>query len=105
MVDYVNLCDNEIEDNGIAKEENSEEESKDGANKLVSKLNMKCVLVLLFIKAGEDKVPLCDEINKLICTYTFNVKIVPAKYSNTTNLFKYLQRHHTQDANIALKNS
>ena len=48
MVDYVNLCDNKIEDNGMAKEETSEEESKDGANKLVSKLNIKCIFGLTF---------------------------------------------------------
>ena len=105
----MNLCDDEIENNSeIASEENNEdnkEESENSANILVCKPNMKSVVWSYFsIKAGEDGVPLRDEMDKPICTLC--KKIVPAKCSNTTNLFKHLQEHHAEIyTKIASKNN
>ena len=105
----MNLCDDEIEDDReIASEENNEdneEESENSANILVCKPNTKSVVWSYFsIKAGEDGVPLRDEMDKPICTLC--KKIVPAKRSNTTNLFKHLQEHHAEVyAKIASKNN
>ena len=92
MADHVNVCDDESEDDSkIVSEENNEdneEESENSANILICKLNMKSVVWSNFsIKAGEDGVPLRSEMNKPICTLCKN--IVPAKHSNTTNLFKH----------------
>ena len=97
MAEHVNLCDDEIEDDSeIASEENNEdneEESENSANILVCEPNTKSVVWFYFsIKAGEDGVPLRDEMDKPICTLC--KKIVPAKCSNTTNLFKHLLEHH-----------
>ena len=70
MPECVNLFDNKIEDQGeIASEETNEEykeERKDGANQLISKKSV--VWSHFSIKAVDNKVHLCNGINKLICT-------------------------------------
>ena len=108
MADHVNLCDYEIEDESeIACEENEdkEEESENSANILVCKPSTKSVVWFYFsIKAGEDGVPLRNEINKPICTLC--KKIVLAKRFNTTDLVKHLQEHHAEVyTKIASKNN
>ena len=105
----MNLCDDEIEDDSeIVSEENNKdnkEESENSANILVCKLNTKSVVWFYFsIKAGEDGVPLRNEMDKPICTLC--KLIVPVKRSNTTNLFKHLQEHHAKVyTKIASKNN
>ena len=108
MADHVNLCDYEIEDDSeIASEENEnkEEESENSANILVCKPSTKSVVWFYFsIKAGEDGVPLRNEMDKPICTLC--KKIVLAKRFITTDLVKHLQEHHTEVyTKIASKNN
>ena len=73
MADHVNLCDDEIEDDSeILSEENDEnnkEDSENSANIPICKPNTKSVVWSNFsIKAGEDGVPLLNEMDKPICT-------------------------------------
>ena len=89
----MNLCDDDGEVSGEENSEENEEESKDGAEKLISKPNtMSAVWSYFSIKAGQDGIPIRDEKDKPICLLC--KKMVPAKRSNTTNLFKHLQEHH-----------
>ena len=56
------------------------------------------------VKANEHGIPIEDEIEEPICRVC--KKVVPAKQSNTSNLFRHLQDHHPEiysDINVPCK--